>query len=88
MAKNKKSNTPVAKAASPIQAELSDARITALAHAVTDIIIERLRAEMPIYARLAAADTKHTPEGAERVLRQAVKEGRLASKIINETKEG
>ena len=84
MAKTKKSNTPVANAASPNQAELSDARITALAHAITEMIMERLRAEMPIFARLAAADTKHTPEGAERVLRQAVKEGRLAARIIEE----
>ena len=88
MSRTKSTKSNVAKAASPNPAEISDARISALAHAVTDLIMERLRAEMPIYARLAAADTKHTPEGAERVLRQAVKEGRLASKIINETKEG
>ena len=87
MARPKKS-TPVAQAASPNQAAVSDARISALAHAVTELIIERLREDMPIYARIAAADTRHTLQRPETVLADAIDEGKLAAKILKEkTKE-
>ena len=44
----------------------------------------------PILARLAAADTIHTTEFPETVLRRAVDEGRLARRLMDEgsTKEG
>jgi hypothetical protein len=37
----------------------------------------------PILARLAAADTIHTTERAETVLERAVKEGRLARRLMD-----
>ena len=68
----------------PAQQELSDARIAAVAHAVTDLIMDRLRAEMPIYARIAAADTRHTLQRPETVLSDAIDEGRLAARLMRD----
>lgn len=49
--------------------------------------LRQLREALPTIARLAAADTIHTMEGREAVLRRAIQEGREARAIIAEAEE-
>lgn len=44
--------------------------------------LRQLREALPMIARLAAADTIHTMEGREAVLRRAIQEGREAAALI------
>lgn len=61
---------------------LSRETINALADAVAGAIVTRLGVLLPVCARLAAADTVHTVQKAETVLRGAVSEGEQAAAII------
>ena len=58
----------------------------ALGEAVAGAIVTRLEVLLPICARLAAADTIHTVQKAETVLRGAVSEGEQAAAIIKGVK--
>lgn len=62
----------------------------ALARQIADYILEGLRRDLPIVARIAQADCLHTCEKAETILERAIKQGRLAAAIWsaqNEVKE-
>jgi hypothetical protein len=65
---------------------LSRETINALADAVAGAIVTRLEVLLPICARLAAADTIHTVQKLETVLRGAVSEGEQAAAIIKGVK--
>ena len=65
---------------------LSRETINALADAVAGAIVTRLGVLLPVCARLAAADTVHTVQKAETVLRGAVSEGEQAAAIIKGVK--
>ena len=65
---------------------LSRETINALADAVAGAIVTRLGVLLPVCARLAAADTIHTVQKAETVLRGAVSEGEQAAAIIKGVK--
>lgn len=85
MSRKPKTNpSPTPRDVPPAQAARRDERIAALAHAVTAQIMAELREYLPVVARLAAADTIHTTQEPETVMRHAIGEGRLAAKIINE----
>jgi len=76
---------PVAAKADNHTAELTEAITTALRP-----IVDELKAHMLIAARLAAADTLHSMQQPEIVLRHSIGEGRLAAAILsaqNEIKE-
>ena len=62
--------------------DLSRETIDALADAVAAAVVARLKELLPVCARVSAADTVHTVQRPESVLRDAVKEGRLAADII------
>ena len=55
-----------------------------IAAKVADALWARLARVLPICARLAAADTIHTQERGETVMRRAIKEGLEASEILRE----
>ena len=59
-----------------------------LAAKVADALWARLERFLPICARLAAADTLHTSEKPETVLRHAIKEGEIARRMIMEVCDG
>ena len=62
----------------------------ALARQIADYILDGLRRDLPIVARIAQADCLHTCEKPETILERAIKQGRLAAAIWtaqNETKE-
>ena len=61
---------------------LSRETIGELADAVAAAIVAHLNALLPVCARLAAADTIHTAQKPETVLRSAISEGALAAQII------
>lgn len=63
---------------------LGAADVDAIAAKVADALWARLARLLPICARLAAADTLHTQELAETVMRRAVGEGLKASEILRE----
>ena len=65
---------------------LSRETINALADAFAGAIVTRLGVLLPVCARLAAADTVHTVQKAETVLRGAVSEGEQAAAIIKGVK--
>ncbi len=65
---------------------LSRETINALADAVAGAIVTRLGVLLPVCARLAAADTIHTVQKAETVLRGAIKEGETAAAMIKGVK--
>ena len=73
---------------SPEQAAIREARIAAFAHVLAEHLFEGLRKDLAIYARLAAADTRHTLQRPETVIRDAIAEGRLAAQLIDEDKTG
>lgn len=91
MARPRRTPTPTpapSRTIPPAQQELSDARIAALAHAITEQIMAELRQTMPIYARIAAADLRHTLQRPETVLADAIDEGMLAARLIDEKTGG
>ena len=55
-----------------------------IASEVTDAVCARLERLLPIYARLAAADTLHTSEKRATVIRRAIAEGIEATDLIRE----
>ena len=65
---------------------LSRETIGELADAVAAAIVAHLKALLPVCARLAAADTIHTAQKPETVLRSAISEGALAAQIIEGVK--
>ena len=65
-----------------------DARIAAVAHVLAEYLYEGLRKDLAIYARLAAADTRHTLQRPETVIRDAIAEGRLAAQLLEDEKTG
>lgn len=83
-----KGNRAIAQDARKTPQERTDAQAVNLsresADAIVGAIIERLAAMLPIYARLAAADTIHTAQEPKTVLRHAIDEGKLAAKLIKE----
>jgi hypothetical protein len=64
--------------------ELSPGSVRAIAEAVADKLVE----VGPKLARLAAADTVHTVEKPETVLRRAIDEGEIASVMMAADPDG
>lgn len=75
---------PVEKAA---ETKAAPSTANELAATIAQTILAELKRLLPIYARLAAADTIHTTQRPETVMRQAIAEGVIAAKLIAENKE-
>lgn len=58
--------------------------VDVMASKVTSRIMDELKAYLPIIARLANADTIHSMERPETVLRRAIAEGRQAAEMLKE----
>ena len=54
--------------------------------ALADAILARLTALLPICARIAAADTLHTAQKPETVMRDAIVEGIMAANTLKEVR--
>lgn len=64
--------------------QLADETIQKLALAVARALRRVLRLDMPIYARITAADTIHTAEKPATVFRHAINEARLAKSELEQ----
>lgn len=62
--------------------------IKAIGDAVARNVIESLAVLLPVCARLAAADTLHTAQKPETVMRDAIAEGMTATMLIREIVHG
>lgn len=54
------------------------------AEMIANAVDARLMRLMPVFARLAAADSIHTTEKPETVMRRAIAEGKMAADILKE----
>ena len=63
---------------------LTPESVKAIGDAVARNVIESLAVLMPVCARLAAADTLHTAQKPETVMRDAIAEGMTAMVLIRE----
>lgn len=90
--KTKSQQTPPEAAPKPVAAK-ADNHTAKLAEAITTALrplMDELKAHMLIAARLAAADTLHSMQQPEIVLKHSISEGILAAAILsaqNEIKE-
>ena len=67
---------------------LTPENIKAIGDAVARNVIESLAVLLPVCARLAAADTLHTAQKPETVMRNAIAEGMTAMMLIRELVHG
>lgn len=74
--------TPRNAAKAPVQPDWRE-----FAELIANAVEARLMRLMPVVARLAAADTIHTTERPETVMRHAIAEGRIAAEILKEQEE-
>lgn len=84
MAASPKKPKPAPTKSSETVVELSPGSVRAIAEAVADKLVE----VGPKLARLAAADTIHTVEKPETVLRRAIDEGDVASEMMAADPDG
>lgn len=64
--------------------ELSASSVAALSSAIVDGLAAKLVELLPVVARIAAADTVHTMQGEDAVMRKAVSEGVKAVEIVRQ----
>lgn len=84
MAASPKKTKPAPANGSEAVVELSAGSVRAIAEAVADKLVE----VGPKLARLAAADTVHTVQKPETVLRRAIDEGEIASVMMAADPDG